>query len=244
MTRPEIGVLASGGLDSCIMLARFLQVGHPVQPFYIRSQLRWESAELRALESFLAAVSCDHLRNLVVLDLPLADLYADHWSITGRGVPATESPDKEVFLPGRNALLVVKASIWCQLHGIPQLALALLGTSPFEDASDVHVDSLERAYHVSDLPPVHLLSPFRQFGKRTVMQMGRQLPLELTLSCLAPVGDEHCGYCNKCAERQAAFRDAGLCDATTYASRDVRTTGIPSRPSSMVGPEESTYRID
>jgi 7-cyano-7-deazaguanine synthase len=54
--------------------------------------------------------------------------------------------------------------------------------------------------------------------KRQVMELGRDLPLELTFSCISPVDSLHCGRCNKCAERQAAFRDAGLPDGTRYAT--------------------------
>ena len=36
-----IGVLASGGLDSSILLAHLLGQGDRVQPFYIRKGLYW-----------------------------------------------------------------------------------------------------------------------------------------------------------------------------------------------------------
>ena len=53
-------------------------------------------------------------------------------------------------------------------------------------------------------------------NKRQVMALGRELPLELTMSCIAPVGELHCGRCNKCAERKAAFADAAMADRTPY----------------------------
>jgi len=40
----------------------------------------------------------------------------------------------------------------------------------------------------------------------------------LTFSCIAPVDGLHCGRCNKCAERAAAFRLTGTDDPTPYAS--------------------------
>ena len=46
------------------------------------------------------------------------------------------------------------------------------------------------------------------------MRLGAGVPLELTLSCLAPREGLHCGRCNKCHERQAAFAAAGLADPT------------------------------
>ena len=48
------------------------------------------------------------------------------------------------------------------------------------------------------------------------MALGAHQPLELTFSCLAPVGEIHCGRCNKCAERQAAFQAVGQPDRTSY----------------------------
>jgi len=212
-----IGVLASGGLDSSILIGHLLQEQRDVQPFYIRTELAWQQAELAALQQYLAAVATGSLAKLVVLEMPLADLYDGHWSLTGREVPGADSPDEAVFLPGRNALLIVKAAVWCQLHGIGELALAPLGTSPFDDASSAFVRDFQAAMNCGSSRAVKLTLPFRERNKRDVMALGRGLPLELTMSCIAPVGDLHCGHCNKCAERQAAFREAGMEDRTNYA---------------------------
>ena len=52
-----IGVLASGGLDSSILIGDLLRQGRRVQPFYIRTGLVWQAEELPALERFLAAIA-------------------------------------------------------------------------------------------------------------------------------------------------------------------------------------------
>ena len=214
----DIGVLASGGLDSSILIGHLLKQGRRVQPFYIRTGLLWQENELAALRRFLQAASRPQLADLVVLDLPLADLYADHWSLTGRNTPGADTPDEAVFLPGRNALLLVKAAVWCQLHGVGELALAPLGTSPFADASGEFLADFQAALNHGGAGTLSLLRPFGELSKREVMALGRDLPLELTFSCIAPVDGEHCGRCNKCAERQAAFREAEIPDRTIYAS--------------------------
>ena len=211
------GVLASGGLDSSILIGYLLRQGRRVQPFYVRTGLHWQRGELSALSRFLAAVATTNLERMVVLDLPLADLYDGHWSLTGRDIPGAESPDEAVFLPGRNALLIVKAAVWCQLHSVGELAMAPLGTSPFGDASEVFFRDFEAAINHGSTQRVRLTRPFGTMNKRQVMALGRGLPLELTFSCLAPVGELHCGKCNKCAERQVAFREAGMKDQTSYA---------------------------
>src|SRR5262245_66470345 len=106
-----IGVLASGGLDSSILLGHLLHQDRRVQPIYVRTGLAWQQEELTTLNRFLRAIASNELLPLVVLDLPLADLYAGHWSVTGANAPAADTPDEAVFLPGRNALLLVKPAL-------------------------------------------------------------------------------------------------------------------------------------
>ncbi len=214
----RIGLLLSGGLDSAILLGHLLQRGRAVQPFYIRSRLLWEEAELGAVRRYLDALRSAQLAPLVVLDLPLADVYGDHWSVSGRSVPDARTDDEAVYLPGRNALLVIKAALWCQLHGLGELALGLLGGNPFYDATDGFFADLESLLNRAPDGQIRILRPFARMDKRQVMECGRGLPLELTFSCIAPAGARHCGRCNKCAERQAAFRAAGLDDRTPYAA--------------------------
>ncbi len=212
-----IGLLLSGGLDSSILLGHLLREGRHVHPFYVRSGLRWEDAERRHLEKFLRAMAGPRLAELVVLDLPLADLYDDHWSLTGRGVPDLASPDTAVYLPGRNALLLIKAALWCRLHGVEELALAVLSANPFADATPEFFAEFEALLDRATGGRLRITRPFGRLAKREVMELGRGLPLELTFSCIAPADGLHCGACNKCAERIAAFAQIGGDDPTPYA---------------------------
>lgn len=216
-----VGLLLSGGLDSCILLGYLLGQGHRVQPLHIRSDLAWQAEELRAIDGFLTRIASPAVARLVVLDLPLGDLYGNHWSVTGQGVPDDATPDDAVYLPGRNALLLVKAAIWCGLHGIERLALGVLRSNPFSDATSGFFDSFQSALTCALGSPIRILRPFAQFDKRQVMQHGRGLPLQATFSCIAPVDGRHCGRCNKCAERIAAFRSAGFRDPTDYAAKTI-----------------------
>lgn len=189
-----------------------------MQPFYIRSGLVWEGEELAAARRYLDAFSSPRLGELVVLELPLADLYEGHWSLTGDDPPDAESPDRAVYLPGRNALLIVKAALWCGLHGIEALALGVLESNPFADASAEFFDGYEGALNCAVGGQLRIVRPFGGMSKREVMELGRGFPLELTFSCLAPSAGRHCGACNKCAERNAAFRLIGAEDPTAYVS--------------------------
>jgi 7-cyano-7-deazaguanine synthase len=76
---------------------------------------------------------------------------------------------------------------------------------------------------------VQIARPFEQLSKIRIMELGRHLPLELTFSCLSPVGSLHCGRCNKCAERRRAFHRAALKDATEYASDQLAKVVVRAR---------------
>ena len=213
-SRATVAVLLSGGVDSSILLADLLRQGRRVQPIYVRCRLVWEKAELRAVGRLLKALMprWPGLLPLVTLDLPVGDLYGDHWSLTGRDPPDAASPDDAVYLPGRNALLLVKAALWCQLHGIDELALGVLGTNPFADATPAFFDELQIALNRASGGRLRILRPYAGLDKRQVLQRGADLPLRLTFSCIAPVRGLPCGRCNKCAERQAAMEEPGMRD--------------------------------
>jgi 7-cyano-7-deazaguanine synthase len=155
----------------------------------------------------------------VLLNLPLDDLYGSHWSLTGRAVPDETTPDEAVYLPGRNALLAIKAAVWCQMHGLTQLALATLESNPFPDATQEFFNAFQIALSIGSAAEIKIVRPFERLKKVAVMRLGREYPLGETFSCIAPVGKLHCGRCNKCAERKHAFRDAEMHDPTVYAAK-------------------------
>lgn len=214
-------VLTSGGLDSAILVADVARQGRPVVPLYIRCGLYWEEIELWYLHRYLAALGprFPSLQPLVLLDQPARDLYGSHWSLTGENVPGADTPDAAVYLPGRNLLLVLKALLWCHLHGVSTVALGVLGSNPFPDAGDAFFNDLANVIGrgVAD-PSLAITRPFGQLHKDAVMLRGADLPLEWSFSCIFPVGDRHCGRCNKCAERRKAFAEVGRFDPTSYAA--------------------------
>jgi 7-cyano-7-deazaguanine synthase len=209
-----LAVLISGGLDSAILLGWALHRHRAVQPIFVRFGLAWEAVERAYLERFLHALRGPALRPLVVLDQPVADVYGRHWSVTGEGVPDATAPDEAVFLPGRNVLLLAKPLIWCHLNAIKALALGSLRTNPFPDATPDFFRGMEDTVNRAMAGRVEVRLPFGGMAKTAVMHLGRELPLELTFSCIRPVDGLHCGRCNKCAERRRAFADAGMPDPT------------------------------
>jgi 7-cyano-7-deazaguanine synthase len=236
-TAKEIAVLVSGGMDSCILLADLSQSYDKVHPLYIKKGLLWEGVELYWLRRFLTALRSRTARSLRsvskrastrgpypvqkirILKLPIQDLYSGHWSITGQDVPDYETGDPSVYLPGRNLLLLAKAVLFCEMNQINRLALGPLKGNPFPDSSKSFFQSFQKTASLALNSRITIITPFLHLSKTEVIQKGRRLPLELTFSCIQPVDKNHCGMCNKCAERQRAFEKAGIVDKTVYRGR-------------------------
>ncbi len=216
-TRP-LAVLVSGGVDSAVLVGESLTVRPTVYPLYIRTGLAWEEVELAHLRRFLGELESPVLRPLMILHQPVADLYGEHWSLTGHCVPGSETPDEAVYLPGRNVLLLSKAMLWCHLHGVSDLALAPLAANPFPDATPRFFTDFQNAVNEAVAGRVRVLWPYLELDKAAVLRRGRDLPLRHTFSCIKPRDSRHCGACNKCAERRRAFAAAGLPDPTDYAA--------------------------
>ncbi|MBU6430433.1 MAG: 7-cyano-7-deazaguanine synthase, partial [Cyanobacteria bacterium REEB65] len=150
-------------------------------------------------------------------DLPMADLLGAHWSMQGAAVPDQHSEDAAVYLPGRNLLLLAKAAVLAVELQAEGIALGTLGGNPFSDATAEFRSAMGAVCSQALAWPIEVIAPFAAMSKQAVLELGRQLPLELTFSCLAPQGLDPCGACNKCAERQRAFAEAGIPDRTPYA---------------------------
>src|SRR3954453_10005236 len=74
----ELAVLASGGLDSAILLGEALGCGTAVHPLYVCAGHPWEGNEIDMLVRLLSALASDNLKPLVLLKVPVDDLYGNH----------------------------------------------------------------------------------------------------------------------------------------------------------------------
>ena len=212
----KIAVLASGGLDSAVLVADEAHRAQ-VHPIYVECGLAWERTEQLALQSFLGALNSPNVAPVTVLSAPTGNMYGEHWSMTGKSVPAADEPDSSVFLPGRNILLIGLAAVWCSTHDVSHIAIGSLAGNPFPDATLEFFDSFARALSTGLGHPLRVNAPYRRVHKFEIIQRFKHLPLGLTLTCMAPKGAKHCGQCNKCHERQGGFRKAGVPDPTVYA---------------------------
>lgn len=212
----NVVVLASGGLDSCVLLASVADVAKEVRPLFVRNGHPWEDAESAALRRFVKALARPNILAIAERSLPLRDLLDVHW-VEKPYRPQFSQGYQANFIPGRNLALLSVASLFAYVHGTLSIALGLLAGNPYPDSSRQFFSSFEKLFSEGLQRPLQILTPLLPLAKEDVVRIGVSLPLELTLSCVNPVDGEHCGDgCNKCAERQKAFALAGVADPTRY----------------------------
>lgn len=214
-------VLLSGGLDSAVLLAdEAARLGaESVQPIYVSAGLAWEPAERSIVAKLLAAPPlAGRTRPLASLAVDMRDVYSpSHWAVTGKP-PAYHTPDEDVYLPGRNIVLLAKAGVFAAIAKLDRLVLGSLGHNPFPDATPEFRASMAKTLSLGLAHELQVEAPYAQLSKTEVIKRGVELgvPFELTLSCMNPESGLHCGTCSKCRERHDAFVEAGLSDPTTY----------------------------
>lgn len=216
-------MLLSGGLDSAVLLMEEGLRGE-AQPVYVSVGLAWEKAERETIARFVEAAGLNgRMRPLVVLSVDMTDVYpTTHWAVQGRP-PGYHTPDEDVYLPGRNVILLGKTAVFCAASGIGRIVIGTLDHNPFPDATPAFRAAMQGALSLGLGHELSIDAPYARTSKASVIRRGIELgaPLALTLSCMQPAklaGDfVHCGLCSKCRERHLAFVEAGVQDPTIYA---------------------------
>ena len=217
-------VLLSAGLDSAVLAAAEARRGH-IHPIYVSTGLAWEAGERATLDRLLASAPYAlNVERLAHLSFTVEDLYAEtHWARRGEP-PAFDTPDEDVYLEGRNIVLLSKAAIYCSRHDIGRVVLGPLAGNPFPDATPQFFSTMAGALSMGLGHTIAIDAPFASLHKHEVIRLGVALgvPFELTLSCMNPQAGLHCGRCSKCRERRDGFNDAGVQDPTHYAAVPLR----------------------
>jgi 7-cyano-7-deazaguanine synthase len=221
-------VLLSGGLDSAVLAAHEAQDAR-VLPVYVSVGLAWEEAEVAMVERLLASPAyAGKVDPLSRVSFTMRDVYSPtHWAI--RGVPpAYDTPDEDVYLAGRNLVLLTKAGVIASKAKAHRIALGPLAGNPFPDARATFFSAMAEAMSLGLDHRIEIATPFLTWEKEDVIKHGVSLgvPFEFTLSCMNPVIasglPQHCGLCSKCRERRDAFAAAGVSDPSTYANKAPR----------------------
>ena len=216
-------VLFSAGLDSAVLAAAEGR-RDSVHAVYVSCGLAWEAGELEAIDRLLMTPAFAAVKSVARLTFTARDLYpATHWALTGEP-PAFDTPDEDVYLTGRNVMLLIKAAIYCAQHAVHRIVLATLANNPFPDATPAFFAAMGGALSLGLNHAIEIATPFSTLDKSDVVRLGVELgvSLGLTLSCMNPQAGRHCGLCSKCRERRDAFLESGVSDPTEYATAPAR----------------------
>jgi 7-cyano-7-deazaguanine synthase len=223
-------VLFSGGLDSAVLLASVAEKARQralnarVVPIYVSVGLAWERDELAMISRLLATPPYRDVQPVEALRFDMRDIYPPtHWAIRGEA-PGFDTPDEDVYLEGRNLVLLTKAAVFMARAKLGRVSIGPLAGNPFPDATPEFLAAIARALSLGLATPIAVEAPYASLHKAEVIRKGLELgvPLELTLSCMQPEDGMHCGRCSKCRERRDAFRTAGVEDPTSYRQPPIR----------------------
>src|SRR5215468_4641553 len=168
----KCAVLLSGGLDSAVLLADEASRGD-VQPIYVGAGLAWETAERALVAQLLASDALrGRTRPMVALSVDMRDVYAaSHWAVAGTP-PAYHTPDEDVYLPGRNVILLAKAGVFCAAAGLDRLVIGTLEHNPFPDATPEFRAAMAQALSLGLDHGFVIEAPFAGMSKADVIRRG------------------------------------------------------------------------
>lgn len=215
----KIVVVASGGLDSSVLMHELHTQGHDVCGLGINYGQR-HSRELEAGAAVAGALGIPYQ----VVDLSALRAFISNSSQTSGDIPVpdghyAEESMKLTVVPNRNMILLAVAIGYAVNIGAQAVAYgAHAGDHTiYPDCRPEFAAAMERAALLCDWSPVKLLRPFIDRTKADIARLGHQLgtPIELTWSCYKG-GAKHCGVCGTCVERREAFQLAEVVDPTEY----------------------------
>lgn len=223
--RPKAVVLASGGMDSCVLVALARQE-HEVAMLHANYGQRTVAREKRAFDAIADFYGVPAARRLTV---DLAHLAAIGGScLTDPDIPVPEGQlDRQgipvSYVPFRNANLLAVATAWGEVLGATRIFFGAMeeDSSGYPDCRGVFIEAFNRVIAAGTRPEtqIEVVAPLLHLSKADVVRLGTRLsaPLDLTWSCYER-DDAACGRCDSCLLRLRGFREAGVPDPIPYAN--------------------------
>lgn len=228
----KVLVLCSGGVDSTTLLARAVAAHGPhdviaLSIIYGQKHAR-EMEAARAVAAFygvsqrtldLGAIFADSQCALLAhSDAPIPEgTYAD------QKMGASDGP-VSTYVPFRNGLFLSSAASMALSAGCAVVCYGAhhddWADAAYPDCSAAFVDAMARAIEEGTGGELRLEAPYVNASKADIVAEGLELgvPYELTWSCYEG-GDEPCGACATCLDRQAAFAANGVEDPALREGR-------------------------
>ena len=171
MARSEDGqgaaVLCSGGLDSAVLLADVArrEAASRVLPIYVSVGLAWEPEEIAMIDRLLGTPPFRGVLPIATLRFDMRDVYPPtHWAIRGEP-PGFDTPDEDVYLEGRNIVLLTKAAVFMARARLTRLYIGPLAGNPFPDATPEFFATMARALSLGLAAAIEIAAPFADMAQ-------------------------------------------------------------------------------
>jgi len=208
-------LILSGGMDSATLLYDLLSQGDDVEAIGINYKQR------HGKELTCAAALCRRRGvRFDVLDLSSLSQFLTGSSQSDLSVPVPfgkydEPTMKLTVVPNRNMFMLAAAGAVAIARKADRLAYGAHSGDHtiYPDCRPEFVAAMLQAFRLCDWHSLALFAPYLDMTKGDVCRKGVELgvPYETTWTCYVG-GDEPCGQCGACTERQEAFEFAGVKD--------------------------------
>jgi len=223
--RPMAVVLASGGMDSCVLVALASQE-HEVAMLHANYGQRTVKREEQAFDAIADFYQVSAGRRLTADMAHLAAIGGSCLTDPAIAVPEGQLEREGIpvsYVPFRNANLLSVATGWGEVLGARRIFFGAMeeDNSGYPDCRGVFIEAFNRVIVAGTRPEtrIEVVAPLLHMTKADVVRLGTRLgaPFDLTWSCYER-DDAACGRCDSCLLRLRGFREAGVRDPIPYAS--------------------------
>ena len=211
----------SGGLDSCVLLAKAVSEGHKIQCVGFLYGSKHNRYELEAAE----AITGHYKVRYDCIDLSVLTPYLRSKLLEGQGdLPEghyEEESMRQTVVPGRNTIFASVLLGLAQSQGYDEVWLGIHAGDHFiyPDCRPDWFYAMQRVSELGSDKLVTLKVPFLHIDKTEILARGLKLdaPFRLTRTCYTDK-PYACGRCGSCQERLHAFVGNGRQDPLPYVS--------------------------
>ena len=138
-----------------------------------------------------------------------------------RGEPAARAA------PAPQPAAALARALWATLHGADEIALGVTADDAAKAKAGAENTGTFSSAFVRDfgalargVAGVELTTPLAESTKPQVLERGRAAGVDfaLTFSCMRGADGQHCGTCDQCRARRAAFAAAGIAERPGFYS--------------------------
>lgn len=204
-------IIVSGGMDSVTLLYDYKdKIGLAISFDY--------GANHNAKEIPFAKEHCDKLGiEHIVIPLAFMAKYFESSLLSGAdSIPEGHYEDenmKSTVVPFRNGIMLSIAAGIAESRGYKYVMIANHGGDHaiYPDCRSEFIEAMTKATQAGTYVDVEVMAPYTKLTKTEIVKRGLKLGIDYsrTWSCYKG-GDEPCGKCGTCVEREEALREAGV----------------------------------